>query len=124
MNQENKSEQEYFFNNVTLVGRAGRDAELKYFDSGTAKAELSLAVNRGRSKNREEITDWFKVVLWGRQAEIAGEYVKKGSLIGIEGTIEQNKWIDESSGEQRETYFIKASSLKLIGGKKDQMAHA
>lgn len=110
-----------FFNSVSLVGRAGQDAEMRYFESGTAKAEVNLAVDRGKDKEGQKITDWFKVVFWGRQAEIAGEYVKKGSLIGVDGSVEINQWTDEASGEKRSVYFIKASTLRLIGGKKEQM---
>jgi len=120
MNQEKDSKQRYF-NTVSLVGRAGQDTEMKYFESGSAKAEVSIAIGRGKDKNGEEVTDWFKVVFWGRQAEIAGEYVKKGSLIGVDGTVEQNSWTDEASGEKRSMYFVKASTLRLIGGKKEQM---
>jgi single-strand DNA-binding protein len=116
----NTETQEALFNSVTLVGRAGKDTELKYFESGAAKAEVNIAVNRGKNKSGEDLTDWFKIVFWGRQAEIAGEYVKKGSLIGVDGTIETNNWKDEASGENRTSYFIKASTLRLIGGRKDQ----
>ncbi|MDX1919220.1 MAG: single-stranded DNA-binding protein [Candidatus Caenarcaniphilales bacterium] len=115
-----KELQENYFNSVTLVGRAGKDTDLKYFESGSAKAEVSLAVNRGKNKEGEELTDWFRIVLWGRQAEIAGEYVKKGSLIGVDGTVELNTWKDEASGEERSAYYVKASTLRLIGGKRDQ----
>jgi single-strand DNA-binding protein len=108
-----------YFNTVSLVGRAGQDTEMKYFESGSAKAEVSIAVDRGKDKEGQKITDWFKIVFWGRQAEIAGEYVKKGTLVGVEGTIELNSWMDEASGEKKSAYFVKASTLKLIGGKKD-----
>jgi single-strand DNA-binding protein len=57
---------------------------------------------------------------FGREAEIAGEYVKKGSLIGVEGSIETNEWADQASGEKRSVQFIKASRLRLIGGRKEQ----
>lgn len=120
MKQEATQKKRYF-NTVSLVGRAGMDTEMRYFESGSAKAEVNIAVNRGRDKNGEEITDWFKIVFWGRQAEIAGEYVKKGSLIGVEGNIEQNHWVDETSGEKRSFYYVKALNLRLIGGKKEQL---
>jgi single-strand DNA-binding protein len=121
-NQTNNEEKSStLFNSVSLVGRAGQDTEMRYFESGTAKAEVNLAVDRGKDKDGQKITDWFRVVFWGRQAEIAGEYVKKGSLIGVEGTIDINNWTDEASGEKRSFYFIKASTLRLIGGKKDNM---
>jgi single-strand DNA-binding protein len=108
------------FNSVSLVGRAGQDTEIRYFESGTAKAEVNIAVSRGKNKDGE-ITDWFKIVFWGRTAEIAGEYVKKGTLIGVDGTIEVDTWNDKSSGEERVSYYIKASTLRLIGGKRENM---
>ena len=114
MNQRND-----LFNSVDLVGRAGQDPELRYFESGAAKAEVNIAVDRGKSKDGSKITDWFKIVFWGRQAEIAGEYVKKGSLIGVEGQIDFNSWVDSTSGEKRGMFLVTADRLRLIGGRKD-----
>ncbi len=119
MNTESKPA---LFNTVDLVGRAGQDVEMKYFESGAAKAEVSLAVDRGKDKEGQKITDWFKVVFWGRQAEIAGEYVKKGGLIGVEGSVDLSSWTDEVTGEKRSFYFIKGNTLRLIGGKKESLA--
>ena len=116
MNAPNK---ERLFNSVCLVGRAGQDTEIKYFESGTAKAEVNISINRGKNKEGTDITDWFKIVFWGRQAEIAGEYVKKGTMIGIDGTIESNNWVDESSGEERSMFFVKANTLRLISTKRE-----
>jgi single-strand binding protein len=67
-------------NSIVLVGRAGRDPEMRYFESGRVKTTFSIAVNR---PTKEKETDWFDIEIWGRQAEIAGEYVRKGSLIGL-----------------------------------------
>ncbi|HEY9885618.1 MAG TPA: single-stranded DNA-binding protein, partial [Vampirovibrionales bacterium] len=83
----NDQDNTYYPNNVTVVGRAGKDAELKYFDNGKAKAEVSIAVNR-MPGSKDDVTDWFKIIFWDRTAEIAGEYVKKGSLIGVEGSLD------------------------------------
>ena len=71
-------------NHIVLVGRAGRDPEIRYFESGKVVTTFSMAVNRPM---KDAQTDWFDIEIWGKQAEIAGEYVKKGSLIGIEGRI-------------------------------------
>ena len=102
-------------NSVVLVGRAGKDPEMRYFESGKVKTTLTLAVNR---PTKEKETDWFDIEIWGKQAEVAGEYVKKGSLIGIEGRLEFSKWVDDS-GKKNTRPFISASSIRLLGSNKD-----
>ena len=79
-------------NSVVVVGRVGQNPEMKYFDSGKVKVNFSVAVNRWDSKTKEEITDWFNIEIWDKQAEFAGEWVKKGSLVGIEGRLISSKW--------------------------------
>ena len=79
-------------NSVLAVGRAGKDAEIKYFESGKVRTNFSLAVNRWDSKTKAEVTDWFHVDVWDKQAEFAGEYVKKGRMVAVEGRIAINKW--------------------------------
>ena len=106
-------------NNIIVVGRAGRDPEIRYFESGSCVADFSLAVNRP-TKNKE--TDWFNIKVWGRQAEIAGEYVKKGSLIAIEGEIDFETWTDRNSGMEQKKSVITASNLRLLGGKNENQA--
>ena len=100
-------------NTVTLVGRVGQDPEMKYFESGKVKTSLSMAVNRPVKGDK---TDWFKIELWDRSAEIAGEYVRKGSLIGIIGTLEFNHWTDKE-GNKVVTPYINAQDLRLLGKK-------
>ena len=102
-------------NAVMLVGRAGRDPEMRYFESGRVKTTFTLAVNRP-TKERE--TDWFDVELWGRQAEVAGEYVRKGSLVGIEGRLDFSRWTDDGGGKRVRPY-IHGINLRLLGSKKD-----
>lgn len=105
-------------NSVILVGRAGHHPDIKYFESGRTKATFSIAVDRPRSSPHEEAqTDWYRVELWGRQAEIAYEYVKKGSLIGVRGKLAFQK-NDEGKAE----YFILSNGLRLIGSKHDIVA--
>ncbi|MCE2928363.1 MAG: single-stranded DNA-binding protein [Candidatus Caenarcaniphilales bacterium] len=103
-------------NQVTVIGRVGQDPELRYFESGKSLASFSMAVNRP-SKNKE--TDWFDIKLWGKQAEIAGEYVRKGSLIGIVGQIDFESWNDKTSGELVVKPVISGSELRLLGSKSD-----
>ncbi len=106
-------------NSITLVGRAGRDPEVRYFESGTMVANLTLAVNR---RNREEEPDWFNLEIWGRTAQIAADYVKKGSLLGIVGSLKLDHWKDRSSGEDRSKPVIRVAQLELLGSRRDNAA--
>ncbi len=92
---------------------------MKYFESGKVKKTLSLAVNRG-SKNNEK-TDWFRIELWDKQAELAGEYVKKGRQVAIEGRLDYNEWTDKE-GNKREMYFVRGSNIRFLGSKSDYSA--
>ena len=104
-------------NLVNLVGRAGIDPDIKYFDSGTVKCRLTLAVNRRSSKDTEP--DWFELEIWGKTAEIAANYVRKGSLLGIEGSLKIDTWSDRNTGANRSKPIIKVDRLDLLGSKKD-----
>jgi len=106
-------------NMVTLVGRAGRDPEVKYFDSGSTKCSLTLAVNRQRRKGEEVPPDWFDLEIWGKTAEIAGDYVRKGSLIGVTGTLVFSRWQDKVTQEAKERPVIKVDRLELLGSRRD-----
>ena len=103
-------------NSVTLVGRAGRDPEVRYFESGTVVANLTMAVNR-RSRNDEP--DWFNLEIWGKQAQVAADYVKKGSLIGITGSFKLDSWKDRNTGEERNKPVVRVDRLELLGSKRD-----
>ena len=103
-------------NSVTLVGRAGRDPEVKYFESGTVVANLTMAVNR---RNREDEPDWFNLEIWGKQAQVAADYVKKGSLIGITGSFKLDSWKDRNTGEERRKPVVRVDRLELLGSKRD-----
>lgn len=108
-------------NTVTLVGRVGRDAseDFRAFDSGKTKARFSVAVNRWDSKTKAEVTDWYNVEVWDKQAEFAAEYVKKGRLVAIDGAIANNRWTDKVSGDEKESFYIRANTIKLLGSKRD-----
>ncbi len=103
-------------NIVHLVGRAGRDPEVRFFDSGKVLCKFSLAVNRRSSKTDQP--DWFNLEIWGRTAEIAGDYVKKGSLIGIQGALKIDTWTDRD-GHERASPVIAVDRLDLLGSKRD-----
>lgn len=109
-------------NTATIIGRAGQDAEIKYFESGKVKTTFSLAVGRWDSKTKEEVTDWYNIEVWDKQAEFAGEYVKKGIQVAIDGRIGQNKWTDKATGNDRENFMIIANSIRLLGSKRDAEA--
>ncbi|NJR65105.1 MAG: single-stranded DNA-binding protein [Leptolyngbyaceae cyanobacterium CRU_2_3] len=104
-------------NLVTLVGRAGRDPEVKYFESGSVVCNFTLAVNRQR-KNSDE-PDWFSLEIWGKTAEIAANYVRKGSLVGVTGSLKFDQWQDRSTGISRSKPVIRVERLDLLGSKRD-----
>lgn len=110
-------------NTVTLVGRIGQDPDIRYSKDGKAVATLSLATSeKWKDRNTgqvQESTDWHRVILFGRQAEIAGQYVKKGSLIGITGSIKYGKYTDKN-GIERYTTEIRARDLQLLSGGQNQ----
>ncbi|MFM9103172.1 MAG: single-stranded DNA-binding protein [Cyanobium sp.] len=106
-------------NSITLVGRAGRDPEVRYFESGSMVANLTLAVNR-RSSGDEP--DWFNLEIWGKQAQVAADYVRKGSLLGIFGSFKLDRWTDKGSGEERSKPVIRVDRLELLGSKRDAEA--
>lgn len=106
-------------NSVVVVGRAGQDPEIKYFESGKVKTSFSLAVNRWDPKTKSEVADWFNIDVWDKQAEFAGEYVKKGRLVAVDGRIASSKWKD-ASGAEKERYNVIANNVRLLGSKKDE----
>ena len=108
-------------NHVVLIGRAGRDPEMRYFESGKVVTTFSLAVNR---PTKEAQTDWFDIEIWGKQAEVAGEYVKKGSLIGIEGKIRWDSWESKETGDLNIKPMVIADNIRLLGSKKDNNPNA
>ncbi|MBD2040458.1 single-stranded DNA-binding protein [Microcoleus sp. FACHB-672] len=107
-------------NVVTLVGRVGGDPDVKYFESGSVKCRLTLAVRRASSKTDEP--DWFTLELWGKTAEVAANYVRKGSLIGVTGSLKFDSWSDRNSGANRSSPVIKVERMDLLGSKNDNSA--
>ncbi|MRR55580.1 MAG: single-stranded DNA-binding protein [Deltaproteobacteria bacterium] len=106
-------------NKVMLIGNLGKDPEVRYTTSGTAVASFSLATSE-RFKNRsgewEDKTEWHNVTLWGRLAEIAGEYLAKGKTVYIEGRLQTRKWQDRD-GRDRYTTEVVADKMQMLGGK-------
>ena len=108
-------------NTAVVVGRVGRDAseDFRAFDSGKTKARFSMAVNRWDFKTKSEVTDWFNVEVWDKQAEFAAEYIKKGRLIAVEGAIANSRWTDKTTGSEKENFYIRANNIRLLGSKRD-----
>jgi single-strand DNA-binding protein len=105
-------------NKVILVGNLGRDAELRYTPGGAAVATLNLATTEvwnDKGGQRQEKTEWHRIVLWGKQAESLQEYLTKGKQIYVEGKLPTRPW-DDKDGNKRYTTEIKADRITLLGG--------
>ncbi len=106
-------------NKVILVGNLGKDPEVRYMPSGQAVANVTLATSDQwkdkQTGQNQERTEWHQVVFFGRLAEIAGEYLKKGRQIYVEGALRTRKWQDKS-GQDRYTTEIVASEMQMLGG--------
>jgi single-strand DNA-binding protein len=105
-------------NKVILVGNLGRDPEVRTTPSGQPVAKFSLATNRRRKDkdgNRHDETEWHNIVCWGRQAEIAGEYLSKGKQIYVEGRIQTSSWEDRQSGEKKYRTEIICENFQMLG---------
>ncbi|XGV88045.1 MAG: single-stranded DNA-binding protein [Limnothrix sp. BL-A-16] len=105
-------------NVVNLVGRAGSDPDVRYFESGSVKCRLTLAVNRP-SRNRDDGPDWFNLEIWGKTAEVAANYVRKGKEIAVQGSLKIDTWTDRQSGAQRTSPVVVVRDLQLLGSKRD-----
>jgi len=107
-------------NKVMLIGNLTRDPEIKYTPKGTAIADIGLAVNRTYTteggEKREEVT-FIDVTLWGRVAEIVGEYCKKGRPLFVEGRLQLDTWDDKQSGQKRSKLKVVGENIQLLGGR-------
>lgn len=102
-------------NKVILIGHLGKDPEMRTTASGMQMATFSLATSE-RSKDKTEKTEWHNIVMFDRQAEIAGQYLRKGSLVYLEGKIQTRKWQDKE-GQDRYTTEILANQMTMLGNK-------
>ncbi|AUT01226.1 single-stranded DNA-binding protein [Nostoc sp. CENA543] len=107
-------------NIVTLVGRVGGDPDMKFFDSGKIVCKLTLAVNR---RSRNDKPDWFTLEIWNKQAEAAGNYVRKGRLIAVKGSLKFDTWNDRQSGQLRSTPVILVDQWEFLDSKRDSEAN-
>ena len=107
-------------NKVILIGNLGKDPEVKYTPQGTPVAKFSLATNerfKDKDGNWQDRTEWHNIVLWQRLAEIAGEYLKKGSKVYIEGRLRTDSWDDKQTGQKKYMTQIVGNDLVLLGGR-------
>ena len=107
-------------NKVILIGRLGKDPEVRHLESGTAVANFTMATTESyRDRNtgeRKEITDWHNIVLWRGLADVAEKYLKKGNLVYIEGKLKTRSWEDKD-GNTRYTTEVVADNMTMLGGK-------
>lgn len=108
-------------NKAILVGRMGKDPETRYLPNGDAVTNITLATSetwKDKNGEKQEKTEWHRVTFYRKLAEIAGEYLKKGSMIYVEGRIETKKWQDKD-GQDRYTTEIIANEMRMLSGKQD-----
>lgn len=107
-------------NKVMLIGNLTRDPEVRYTPKGTAVADIGMAINRyyqSESGEKREETTFVDVTLWGRQAEVAGEYLKKGRPVYIEGRLQLDSWDDKQTGQKRSKLKVVGEAMQLLGGR-------
>ncbi len=108
-------------NKVILVGNLGRDPEVRYMPSGDAVATLSVATTDSwtdkSSGQRQESTEWHRVVFFGKTAEVAAQYLKKGSQVYVEGSIRTRKWQDKETGQDKFSTEIRGDRMQMLGGR-------
>jgi single-strand DNA-binding protein len=109
-------------NKVILVGNLGKDPELSYTQSGTARCKFPLATGESFTNSageRQERTEWHNIVSWGKQAETVGKYLQKGRQVFVEGRIQTRSWDDERSGQRRYMTEVNAQRVVFLGGRGD-----
>ena len=109
-------------NKVILLGNLGKDPEIRSTQGGQQVANFTIATNRrwrDRDGNRQEQTEWHYIVAWGRQAEIAGQYLTRGSKIYLEGRLQTRSWEDRNSGEKRYRTEVVCENFQMLGGRGD-----
>jgi len=111
-------------NKVILVGRLGRDPETRYTGGGQAVANFTMATDesyKDRNGERQKRTEWHRITAWGKLAEICQQYLKKGTMVYIEGRIQSREWQDKE-GQKRTSYDIVANTMKMLSSRADAAA--
>ncbi len=114
------------FNKIILVGNLGRDPELRYTPQGTPVCSFTLATNEKRkdkSGEMQDLTTWFRVTFWGRQAETASQYLTKGKPVYVEGRLRTEEWTDRD-GKQRFTLEVHATDMQFIGQRTEESGYS
>lgn len=114
------------FNKISILGYLGRDPELRYTPQGTPVCDFSVATSEKRkdsSGEPQEITTWFKVTFWGRQAELASQYLSKGRQVFVEGRLSQREWTDRE-GAKRASLEVHGTDLHFVGGRGEEQLGA
>lgn len=109
-------------NSVNLIGRLGRDPELRHTPSGKAVCELNLAVDNGYGENKT--TAWIGCVLWDKTAEIAAQHLRKGDQCAVSGRLTQDTWDDKETGKKQTKTKVTVERLHFVGGKKEGQSAA
>ncbi|MCB5195480.1 single-stranded DNA-binding protein [Deefgea salmonis] len=115
-------------NKVLLIGNLGKDPETRFMPNGNAVCNFSIATTESwkdkQTGQKQEKTEWHNISMYGRLAEIAGQYLKKGSSVYIEGRLQTRKWQDKQTGADRYTTEIIADEMKMLGGRGDTGGNA
>ena len=116
------------FNRVILMGNLTRDPQVRYTPSGTAVTDIGLAINRTwfdktTQQKREDVT-FVDVTLWGRQAEVAGEYLSKGRSVLIEGRLQLDQWDDKETGQKRSKLKVVCENMTFVGGRASESSQS
>ena len=110
-------------NRVILIGNLGHDPEMRYMPSGDAVASFSIATTetwKDKNGQKQEQTEWHRISMFGKQAEVAGQYLKKGSSVYIEGRLQTRKWTDKD-GQERQSTEIRADRMQMLGGRSEDI---
>jgi single-strand DNA-binding protein len=110
------------FNKINILGNLGRDPELRYTPQGTAVCDFSIATSEKRRDSggeQQDLTTWFRVTFWGKQAEIASQYLSKGKQVYVEGRLSQREWTDRD-GNKRTSLEVNGTDLHFVGTRGDE----
>ena len=114
-------------NKVIIIGNLGKDPEVRFMPNGGAVANITVATSESwkdkQTGEQKEKTEWHNIVMYNRLAEIAGEYLKKGSKIYLEGSLQTSKWTDQQTGQDRYKTEIKANTMQMLDGKQGAPAN-
>jgi single-strand DNA-binding protein len=112
-------------NKVILVGRLGKDPETRFTGTGQAVCNFSVATDstyKDRSGQRQKQTEWHRIVMWGKLAEIGQQYLKKGHLVYLEGRIQSRQWEDKRDGQKKTSFEIVANEMKMLTSRAESMS--